>query len=209
MINNLITASYNTLLIYLPSWMGGTILGILVSAVIWRLKHRISYPIYIIISGLSFVPVVVLIPYFIRTFGLNVFIYPLLALPVFLMTTIAAFESYKHANLHRYTLLVNYKMSRSQFFWKVVFREAIPYLQTSIRQTLSLAFAICLALDYFMENWRGLGALISFYYGRLFMAPINHWHMLISIIISAILGALQIFLLSIFFHPLTKFRKHY
>lgn len=208
-LDNLVIAIFNTLFIYMIAWFIGSILGILLSYFIWRLPNSLSRKFYIFLTGFSFLPVTILIPYAIRIFGLNLFIYPLLSLPVFLTTFASSYEAFQHANKHRLTLLINYNVKKIDFFWKVVFRESLPSMKTTMRQTLSLSFAIFIALDYFIENWSGLGSLLQRYYAKTSFGFINHLYMFSTILVAALLGVSQIVLNDFMFKKLTEFRRHY
>lgn len=112
----LTSAIGNTLIVYLPAWAVGTMLGILLSFFIWSLPKPLSNIAYVFFAGISFIPATILIPYFIRRFGLSAFVYPLLALPVMLITFASSYEAFQHANKHRLTLLVNYGLNKNIFF---------------------------------------------------------------------------------------------
>lgn len=205
------TAIWHTVLVYIPAWLSGTALGILFSSAIWAMPKPLSLYSYAILSGVSFIPVTILIPYFMRTFGLQFFIYPLLIFPVTLITISSLFEAFEHVNRHRSTLRVNYGIPKAKFFWRVVFRESLPSMKTTTRQTLSLCFAIFVAIDYFIEYWGGLGKLAQFYYSM--PSPSNDnsnqvW-LLITIAMAGILGLAQVFLNDWMFRPVNEFRKHY
>lgn len=205
------TAIWRTILVYMPAWLIGTVLGILFSSAIWSMPKPLSRYAYSLLSGVSFIPTTILIPYFLRTFGLEFFIYPLLVLPVTLITVSSSFEAFEHVNRHRSTLLVNYGIPKAEFFWRVVFRESLPSMKTTTRQTLSLCFAIFIAIDYFVEYWGGLGKLAQFYYS---MPSINNddsnqvW-LLATIATAAILGLAQVILNDLMFRRVNEFRKHY
>lgn len=202
-------STLNTIVVYVPSWLSGCVLGLVLSCVIWHLSPKNSSRAYFILTGISFVPVTILLPYFIRFFGLKVFVYPLLALPVLLITFASSFEAFQHTNRHRLTLLKNYRMKRLEYFWKVVFRESLPIMNTTARQTLSLSFAIFLAIDYFIEYWGGLGALAQKYYGRLGFDSTNHIFLLSIIVFASMIGMLQVFINNHLFKRWVEFRKHY
>ncbi len=197
----------NTLVVYLPAWVIGTISGVVVSFLTWCVPKKLSTKIYWVLSGASFIPVTILIPFFIRTFGLQCFIYPLLVMPVALITFASSYEAFKHANKHRITLIINYKMPRFKYFWTIVFRESMPSMKTTFRQTLSLCFAICIALDYFIEYWGGLGALAMKYYSS--FDNTGPAYLLITILITAILGIIQVIINDRMFRKWTEFRRHY
>ncbi len=198
-----------SLRIYIIAWLIGTLSGVGISCIVWFLPKRSSKRIYFFLSGISFIPITIWIPYFIRGFGLNKFIFPLLATPVALITFATLFEAFQHSNRHRLTLLVNYGQNRFKYFWLVVFRESMPIMKTTTRQTLSLGFAIFIALDFFVEYWNGLGGLVQYYYSRLGFGLINHFYMFFSIVVTGILGTLQVYLNDQIFKPWIEFRKHY
>lgn len=206
---SLATNTFNTISVYFPSWIVGSILGVLLSYCIWSLPDKYSKKAYWALSGTTFIPVTILIPYFIRWFGLDVFIFPLLALPVMLITFASSYESFQHINRHREMLIVNYHMSKFRYFWKIVFRESLPNLKTTTRQTLSLSFAIFLALDYFIEYWNGVGKLAQFHYSRLGFDVSHHYFLLITIVFTAALGIIQVQFNDKLFYKLTEFRRHY
>jgi|JI10StandDraft_1071094.scaffolds.fasta_scaffold772218_2 ABC-type nitrate/sulfonate/bicarbonate transport system permease component len=201
----------NTLTIYMPAWVLGTALGIMISSAMWSMPQSISKNLYALLAGISFIPTTILIPYFLRTFGLAFFIYPLLVLPVTLITVSSSFEAFEHANRHRATILVNYGISKANFFWKVVFRESLPSMKTTTRQTVSLCFAMFLAIDYFMENWGGLGKLAQLYYSRPSdgMNDSNQALLLVTIATAGVLGLAQVVLNDMIFRRVNEFRKHY
>lgn len=201
--------TFNTIIIYLPSWLAGSILGVLLSYCIWCLPDKFSKKAYWALSGITFIPVTILIPYFMRWFGLNVFIFPLLAFPVMLITFASSYEAFQHVNRHREMLIINYHMPKFKYFWKIVFRESLPNLKTTTRQTLSLSFAIFLALDYFIEYWNGVGKLAQVYYSRLGFDVSNHYLLLITIAFTAALGIFQVQVNDKLFNKLTEFRRHY
>lgn len=205
----LLGKTFNTVSIYIPSWVAGSVIGVFMSFFVWCLPEKYAKKSYWIISGLSFIPVTILIPYFIRLFGLKVFVYPLLALPVTLITFASSYEAFLHVNRHRMTLIVNYRMPKFEYFWRIVFRESLPSLKTTTRQTLSLSFAIFLALDYFIEYWGGVGGLVQHYYSRLGFDTINNNFLLITIVFTGILGIFQVFINDKFFEKWTEFRRHY
>lgn len=205
----LLESTLNTFIVYIPVWAVGTVIGVLLSYVVWSVPTRVSNRCYLVLSGISFIPVTIGIPYFIRAFGLSAFVYPLLALPVALITFASCHEAYQHANKARVTLIVNYGIPKHIFFWKVIFRESIPSLKTTSRQTLSICFSIFIALDYFIEYWGGLGALVKKYYGRLAFEEINNTLMLLTIGTTAILGIVQVFLNDRAFRRWTEFRRYY
>lgn len=208
-LHELFESTYSTLSVYFIGWAIGTIIGVMIGYIIWLFPKKISKNSYLILSGFSFIPVTILIPYFIRGFGLDYFIYPLLALPVTLITFASLHEAFQHSNRHRLTLLINYQQSRKAFFWKVVFRESLPILKTATRQTLSLCFAIIIALDYFLEYWNGLGYLVHKYYERLNFGFFNHFFMIATIITTGIVGITQVYINDRLFRRWIEFRKHY
>lgn len=205
------TAIAKTMSFYVPAWVVGTITGVLLGSAIWYLPKPISRNVYAILSGISFVPTTILLPYFFRIFGLDFFIYPLLVLPVMLITVASSCEAFEHANRHRATLLVNYEIPKSEFFWRVVFRESLPSMKTTTRQTLSLSFAIFLAIDYFIEHWGGLGKLAHYYYQAPSTIDDNSNQLLLfaTIGVAAALGYMQVVLNDSVFKRITEFRKHY
>lgn len=205
----LCSSIFQTLAVYLPAWVVGTLLGIVLSYFLWYLPMQVSGNTYAILSGVSFIPTTILIPFFIRSFGLDFFIYPLLVLPVTLITLASSYEAFQSANKHRITLLVNYGIGKTEFFWKVVFREALPSMKTTARQTLSLCFAIFLAIDYFLECWKGLGAMAHKFYSEEAMNPSSHVLLLLTIGIAWALGYGQVVLNDFLFKKPTEFRRHY
>lgn len=202
-------ATWTTFRIYFIAWITGTASGILIGYMLWRSPRHVSSRLYLLFSGISFIPVTIWIPYFVRGFGLEYFVYPLLAVPVALITLASMHEAFEHTNRHRITLLVNYQQNMNDYFWTVVFRESMPALKTVSRHTLSLCFAIFIALDYFMEYWSGLGALVQKYYSRLSFDEKNHIYMLLTIAITGILGFTQVYFNNLLFKRWTEFRKHY
>lgn len=82
-------------------------------------------------------------------------------------------------------------------------------MKTTTRQTLSLSFAIFIAIDYFIEYWKGLGGMVQAYYSRLGFDQANHGYMLLTIGIAAVLGVGQVLLNDLVFNKLTEFRRHY
>lgn len=198
----------NTLTIYLPSWLFGTLLGIVISYLLWITNKNISKKLYICITGLSFTPVAILIPYFIRNCGILFYIYPLLSYSVFIITTASLFESFEHTNKYRTTLLINYNIKKYIFFWKVVFRESLPHFKTTVRQTISLSFAIFIAIDYFQGSWKGLGYLVCDLYYQ--SHDINqNLNMIITIIATSILGIIQVTIIDFYFKNYIEFRRFY
>lgn len=205
----LATSTATTLKVYLVAWLIGTVVGIVISYGVWHLPNGASKKTYLILSGVSFIPVTIWIPYFIRAFGLKEFIYPLLAIPVALITFASSYEAFQHANRHRLTLLVNYQQKKYDYFWSVVFRESMPSMKTAARQTLSLCFAIFIAIDFFVEYWNGLGGLVQKYYSRLSFDQVNHTYMLSAIMMTGLVGIVQVFVNDRLFRRWTEFRRHY
>lgn len=200
----------STAAIYLPAWAAGVIIALTLSAIAWFAGRGMARVLYIVVAGMSFVPVTVLMPYFLRGFGLQYFAYPLLALPVALVMYASFHEAFGHSNKARASLMTNYGMSKVAFFFRVLLRESIPSIHTSLRFTLSMAFAIFLALDYFMETWGGLGALVRYHYNRLaFDYPLHNGLMGCTVLSAGILGSLQVLVLAAIAKPFTEFRKHY
>jgi ABC-type nitrate/sulfonate/bicarbonate transport system permease component len=199
----------NTAKFYIPTWILGSVLGIALSFVAWSFPARYSLWLYFSLTGISFVPVTILIPYGIRLFGLHIFVFPLLALPVLLITLASSYEAFQHANRHRLTLLKNYNMPKFAFFWRVVLRESMPSMETTARQTLSLCFAIFLALDYYIEYTKGLGKLAHWYYDRIAFDAANELFLSLTIVFTGCIGGLQVFLTNRLFSRWTEFRRHY
>jgi len=194
---------------YFSAWLLGTFIGIALAYLAWNLKAERSRYIYFAVTGASFIPVTVMIPYFLDAFGIRWFVYPLLALPVLLITFASCHESFQHANRHRQTLRVNYQQQGFHHFWTVVFRESVPALKTTFRQTLSLCFAIFIALDYFMEYWGGLGKIVHKYYTRLSFNEANYYFMTLSIVVTGLIGIVQVYINEKGFGRFVEFRKHY
>lgn len=205
----LIACTLTTLRIYFVAWIVGTLVGIVISYGVWYSPKNASKKAYLILSGISFIPITIFIPYFIRGFGLDGFIYPILAVPVALITFASTYEAFQHSNKYRLTLLINYQQTKFSFFWSVVFRESMPSIKTVARQTLSLCFAIFIALDFFVEYWNGLGALVQKYYSRLAFDAVNHYYMLTVIVMTGLVGMLQVYLNDRLFRRWTEFRRHY
>ena len=210
MLHDITSAVLVTLRAYLPAWIVGVLLALLMSMLSWFFGRRISRIIYVILAGVSFIPVTILLPYFLRTFGLRFFVYPLLALPVALVMFASFHEAFGHSNRVRLSLMKNYGMSRRMFFRRILLRESLPSIHTSLRFTLSLSFAIFLALDYFIESWGGLGCLVRYYYNRLsFDYTLNNYLMAITVLCAGLVGSIQVVLLSLLMKPLTEYRKHF
>jgi ABC-type nitrate/sulfonate/bicarbonate transport system permease component len=208
-LTNLFTAFANTFLIYLPAWIAGTMLGIVVSFIIWLFPPALARWSYVFLTGISFVPVTILIPYLIWSFGMPSFIYPLLMIPVTLITAASNVEAFAHANHHRQTLQVNYGMATMPYFWSIVFREALPALKSTARQTLSLCFAIFIAVDFFIGTWKGLGSTAAFYYQRVGLMEGAHLYLLLVIVATSFIGSAQVWLNDRAFARAVEFRRHY
>lgn len=210
MMHDILNAVFITLKVYLPAWTVGVLLALFLSMLSWFIGHRISRVIYILFAGISFVPVTVLLPYFLRTFGINYFVYPLLALPVMLVMFASFHEAFRHSNITRLSLMQNYGMTRHIFFMRILLRESLPSIHTSLRFTLSLSFAIFLALDYFMESWGGLGYLVRYHYNRLaFDYRLHNFLMAATVICAGFIGSVQVAILALLMKPLTEYRKHF
>lgn len=198
-----------TIAIYLPAWGAGVVAALFLSATVWLLGSRAARVLYYICAGISFIPVTILLPYFLRLFGLNCFVYPLIALPVFLVMFASFYEAFSHSNLARLSLMTNYGMSRSRFFSLVLLRESIPTLYSSLRFSLSFSFAIFLALDYFLESWGGLGSLVHFYYYRVTFDFVRYNVLMVyTVLCAGLIGSIQVAALALILRPFTEFRKH-
>lgn len=186
------------------------VLGILISYALWVCPKKISNNAFFLFSGLSFIPVTILIPFFLGFFGLSYFIYPLLSLPVALLTISSLFDSYRHVNKHRSTLYVNYGMPKNTcYFWQVVFREVAPNMQLLSRQSLSLCFAIFIAIDYFVGYWKGLGALALDFYSMTSFDTGAYVMLFVTIIVTGLIGAVQVMINDAVFKKVVEFRRHY
>jgi ABC-type nitrate/sulfonate/bicarbonate transport system permease component len=203
------SALANTFIYYIPSWIIGVFLGFFACTLTWFAGRKPSYVVYLVVSGISFVPVTILIPWFMQIFSLKYFIFPLLAFPVSVTLHTAFYEALKHSNKYRKTLVINYGISHQEFFFRVLIREALPSMHTSLRITLSQCFAIFLALDYFLNIWRGLGYLSSSYYDRSAFSPEMNFMLAITIILAWAIGSAQVLLLEFMLSHYTEFRKHY
>ncbi len=205
----LLSAAASTVAGYLPAWLAGSFIGVGLAALSWLAKPQMSAALYYVITAIAFVPVTVLIPASLRLFGLNFFVYPLLALPVALGTFASCHEAFGQCNVHRSTLHINYGLHKWGYFFKVILPESMPALLTAARQTIALVFAIFIALDYFIEYWGGLGALSQHYYSRTSFDP-NNWRLMWGAVFSAaLMGGAQVLILHVAFRPFVQFRKHY
>ena len=208
--HDVVNAIWTTVIIYLPAWIAGVFIALFLSAFTWFIGHRISRFAYLLCAGISFIPVTILLPYFLRIFGLNLFVYPLLAMPVTLVMYASFHEAFEHSNKARTSLITNYSMTKARYFRFVLLRESIPSVHTSLRFTLSLSFAIFIALDYFIEFWGGLGSLVRFHYNRIGFDYQHHNLLMAWTVASAgLLGSIQVVVLSLSIKPFTEFRKHY
>ena len=85
----------------------------------------------------------------------------------------------------------------------------MPTMMATSRQTLSLCFAIFIALDYFLGMWKGLGCLANKYYQMVNHLPENELMLVLIIIFTGVVGVVQVLLNNLAFRKLVEFRKHY
>lgn len=206
--NELRIAIINTLPNYLIPWFLGVFVSIFVVSICWAIGKKISKLVYWLMVLFSFIPVTVLIPFFLRKFGLTSFIFPILFLPVFITVSASFYETLIHGNLIRETLKKNYNCTMFDYFIFVLIPESLPSLKISLRFSLSLCFTIFLVIDYFMETWGGLGELIHRYYNLISFNPSNNGKMIRAIVVTGLLGVIQASILSGLLWPLTRFRKY-
>ncbi len=82
-------------------------------------------------------------------------------------------------------------------------------MKTTTRQTLSLCFAIFLAIDYFAEYWHGLGGMAQKFYSQSAFNQSNHVLLWLTIGIAGAIGVGQVLLNDFMFKNFIEFRRHY
>lgn len=199
----------NTLIIYIPSWVLGVLLGLIVSCISWFVGGNIARLLYLVIAGLSFVPVTIMIPYFLQAFGLDNFIFPLISFPVALVICASLQETIRHINRTRATLLGNYYMTKPFFIRYILLRESLTSIISHFRVTLALSFSIFIALDYFLESWNGLGSLIKYYYYRVDFNDKYYFYMFVCVLLAWLVGFLNVLILTVVSQKFVDFRKYY
>jgi ABC-type nitrate/sulfonate/bicarbonate transport system permease component len=136
--------------------MAGALCGIAIG-----LSGRILIGPYHLVNAVRSVPITVLMPVFLGTFGLRHFLLPMIAVPVgALMASNLAQAIWKSA-LPRRQVIGLLGFGRWAYLRHVVAWEAADAMVATLRVVVPLALAIEVAIDFFMNANSGLGSLIS------------------------------------------------
>lgn len=156
----------------------GTPLGVLLAAT----KRKLG-GVYATFAGLKAVPVTILIPVFLSVFGLELFIVPLVALPLLLNFSVNTAEAVAQASKTRLLLLRSWSVPHKVYLKHVLPFECLDALLQTARVMLPFAFALHIALDYFLCISEGLGCYVQSAHVRY-----EHGRMYAAMLVVAVLG---------------------
>lgn len=177
-------AAWSTGMTVLMALAFGGLTGFYLGLLLARAPDMLSGP-YHALNGLKTTPVTVLIPFFLAVFGLRRFLVPLLVLPVLAITAVNVADAAKNVSATRaqYLLLAGIK---PKFYRRHVLQKEMqePVFAT-LRIVIPLAFAIEIAVDFFLNINGGLGTLIA----EAYHYPGRDTEMYAAIVGAAILGS--------------------
>lgn len=131
------------------------------------------------------VPVTALLPIFLALFGLEDFFVPIVALPVLLHVTVNTAASIAEASKVRYRLLRSWSVTPRSYWMHVVRFETLEASILTSRVVVPFAFALHIALDYFLSVPEGLGDYLSYKRDR------SAWsHVVAGVLVVAFIGVL-------------------
>jgi sulfonate transport system permease protein len=180
-------AFLHTFLMLFQCLVLGTIAGYVLGVVIGAWPSQMHGP-YHVANALRSVPVTVLLPVFLSTFGLRRFLLPMLLLPIICIMASNVSESVRNTSKQRRALLDVYRVRWRQYFAHVLTYETIEPVVATLRVVAPLALAIEIAVDYFLQSNQGLGTLIALAY----QIPGREPRMFAGILVVAALGVLLV-----------------
>ncbi len=159
--NNLYSHIGVTIYETLISFSIGTILGIVIAAILWwnRFLEKVIDPYLIVLNSL---PKVALGPIIIIIGGANINSIIIMALLIsVIITVINACDSFKNTNENQIKIMKTFKASKKQIFFKLVF----PSSKKSIISTLKINISMSLVgviMGEFLVSKQGIGYLIMY-----------------------------------------------
>lgn len=121
---------------------------------------------YAAIAAIRPLPVTILIPVFISTFGLDGFYVPLVALPIVANIAVNTAAAIHSSGQRRRAICTSWGLNSVQYARHVLFFEVMEAMTSTMRIMVPYALAINIALDYFMRTCNGLGAYVAASYER-------------------------------------------
>jgi len=178
----LLMASVRTAWQVLQASVIGVVVGVSLGVFLSAGKRRI-HGLYGCLAGLKAVPVTVLVPVFLTLFGLETFIVPLVALPLSLNFCVNTAQAIAEANQTRLRMLLSWSVSYGMYARHVLPFECLDAMLQTARVMLPFAFALHIALDYFLCIPNGLGCYVNRAYERQ-----QHARMYGAILVAGIIG---------------------
>ena len=178
-----ITGLGNTLALVALALLLGLIIGTLAGAAL-GIGGQTLIGGYHFLNALRSVPVTVLIPVFLATFGLQRFLVPLVALPVASIMGANLTRAIQEAAQTRRRLLSLYEFGNMAYLRHVLPWETADALFATLRTVVPFTLAIEVAIDYFMNINQGIGAVIY----QNYQFPNNEPAMFAGILLVAALG---------------------
>lgn len=197
------------LTVHLPSTMGVTILGLIISiilgiflAVFMDADEKAANALYPIIIASQTIPTTAIAPLFVLWFGYGIWSKVLVTILItFFPITITVYDGFKSTKREMEELLVTYGASKKDIFLKLKIPSAMPYFFSSIKMAIPLSI-IGAAIAEWLGAQRGLG-----YFSKRMMTQLDGAGVFAPIVLLSAVAMILVYLVTIIENRIVKWRK--
>ena len=197
------------LTVHLPSTMGVTILGLIISiilgiflAVFMDANEKAANALYPIIIASQTIPTTAIAPLFVLWFGYGIWSKVLVTILItFFPITITVYDVFKSTKREMEELLVTYGASKKDIFLKLKIPSAMPYFFSSIKMAIPLSI-IGAAIAEWLGAQSGLG-----YFSKRMMTQLDGAGVFAPIVLLSAVAMILVYLVTVVENKVLKWRK--
>lgn len=197
------------LTVHLPSTMGVTILGLIISiilgiflAVFMDANEKAANALYPIIIASQTIPTTAIAPLFVLWFGYGIWSKVLVTILItFFPITITVYDGFKSTKREMEELLVTYGASKKDIFLKLKIPSAMPYFFSSIKMAIPLSI-IGAAIAEWLGAQSGLG-----YFSKRMMTQLDGAGVFAPIVLLSAVAMILVYLVTVVENKVLKWRK--
>lgn len=195
--------------VHLPSTMGVTVLGLIISiilglflAIIMDLNEKIENALYPIIIASQTIPTTAIAPLFVLWFGYGIWSKVLVTILItFFPITITVYDGFKSTKREMEELLITYGASKKDIFIKLKLPSALPYFFSAIKMAIPLSI-IGAAIAEWLGAQSGLG-----YFSKRMMTQLDGAGVFAPVVVLSVVAMILVSIVSIIEKSLIKWRK--